>query len=328
MSKDDLLDLLGDERVSSWEDISRKVNKIKTRQHRPLPASREAYLKIISQGTAFLTFDFGIDGVSIEITKYARALETLYQPYADAGLHFIAGDFSPQADVLLKPRWSRFQIDGINGWSKWDEGKWFDALYFEDMPEGSHRSSELATEIYRQARVIASKLGEYLVANEITLLITVNVASNPGNLALTLALVFITEALGTVVINSNHDFYWDGGKPAAERRSGDEPGNRDHFFRNIDNHSFFSFLRMLYPWNGRRWLQVNITKRQSEKLMKEYGFPQQRVFEITTSVGDKLFEDYTDEDVKHARLRMAQILLNGGYEIQSCAPEKALRGSS
>ena len=88
------------------------------------------------------------------------------------------------------------------------------------MPAGSQRSSELATEVYRQARVIAGKLGEYLVANRISLLITVNVASNPGNLALTLALVLITEALGIVVINSNHDFYWDGGKPAVDRKPG------------------------------------------------------------------------------------------------------------
>jgi hypothetical protein len=199
--------ILGKAPVSSWEDISREVDRSKFRQHKPLPASRAEYLQSVRQGTAFLTFDFGIDGVSIEIAKYARILESLYQPYGKSGLHFIAGDFSPQADSILKSHWSRFQIDGINGWSKWDEGKWFDVLYFEEMPADSQRSSELATEIYRQATVIAGKLGEYLVANGIGLLITVNVASNPGNLALTLALVLITEALGTVVINSNHDFY-------------------------------------------------------------------------------------------------------------------------
>ena len=72
---------------------------------------------------------------------------------------------------------------------------------------------------------------------------------------------------------------------------------------------------MLYPWQGRRWLQVNINKRQSERLIKEYGFPQQRVLEISTCVGNKLFDDYTDEDVKHARLRMANILSDGNAVI-------------
>ena len=312
---DTLANIIDDAPHSSWEEISSAVKQIRSVEHKLLSASRAAFLQSASQGTAFLTFDFGIDGVSIEIAKYARILEKLYQPYGDARLHFIAGDFSPQADTILKAHWSRFQIDGINGWSKWDEGKWFDALFHEEMPAGSQRSSELAAEVYRQARVIAGKLGDYLVANKIELLITVNVASNPGNLALTLALVLVTEALGTVVINSNHDFYWDEGKPSAEREPGEEAGDRDHFFRNADNRPFFSLLEMLYPWQGRRWLQVNINKRQSERLIKEFGFPPQKVLEIGTSVSDRLFDDYTNEDVKHARLRMANILSGGDTAI-------------
>lgn len=307
--------IIGDAPISSWEEILSTVEKISSVEHSRLPASRAAFLQTASQGTAFLTFDFGIDGVSIEIAKYARILEKLFQPYGDARLHFIAGDFSPRADAILKAHWLRCQIDGINGWSKWDEGKWFDALFQEEMPAGSQRSSELAEEVYRQAQVIASKLGDYLVANGINLLITVNVASNPGNLALALALVLVTETLGTVVINSNHDFYWDEGKPSAEREPGEEAGDRDHFFRNADNRPFFSLLEMLYPWQGRRWLQMNINKRQSERLIKDFGFPPQRVFEIGTSVRDRLFEDYTREEVKHARLRMANILSNGDAVI-------------
>lgn len=307
--------LIGDASVSSWEDIWKEVGRIRTKQQESLPASRVEYLRSIGQGTAFLTFDFGIDGVSIEIAKYARVLESLYRPYADNGLHFIAGDFSPQADAILRSHWSRFQIDGINGWSKWDEGIWFAALFYEDMPAGSLRSSEVATETYQQARVIAGQIGEYLVTNKIKLLITVNVASNPGNLALALALVLITEALGTVVINSNHDFYWDGGKPAAERKPGDQPGERDHFFRNVHNQPFFSLFQRLYPWQGRRWLQININRRQSKRLVEGFGFPQERVFKIPTCVSDKLFDDYTADDVKYARLRMANILSDGDTEI-------------
>ncbi|MFN2121904.1 MAG: hypothetical protein ACK2UP_00235, partial [Candidatus Promineifilaceae bacterium] len=300
--------IIDDGPLSSWAEIANALKQIGSVEQKPLPASRTAFLQSAGLGTAFLTFDFGIDGVSIEIAKYARVLEKLYQPYGDARLHFIAGDFSPQTGAILKAHWPRFRIDGINGWSKWDEGKWFDALFQQEMPAGSLRSSELAAEVYRQARVIAGKLGDYLVDNEINLLISVNVASNPGNLALTLALVLITEALGTVVINSNHDFYWDKGKPSAEREPGEEVGDRDHFFRNADNRPFFSLLEMLYPWQGRRWLQVNINKRQSERLIEEFGFPPQSVFEIGTAVSDRLFEDYTSEDVKHARLRMANIL--------------------
>ncbi len=309
-------DFISDASVSSWEEVSRQVELISSRSQKPLPASKTEYQQAVAQGTAFLTFDFGIDGVSIEIAKYARVLESLYRPYGEPGLHFIAGDFHPQADAVLKSNWSRCQIDGINGWSKWDEGKWFSALFFEDMPAGSRRSSELATEVFRQAAAIARELAEYLVTNNISLLFPVNIASNPGNLALTLALVLVTEALGIVVINSNHDYYWDGGIPAAERKPGEEPGERDHFYRNNHNEPFFSLFQKLYPWQGRRWLQVNINSRQSERLIREHGFPKQRVLEISTCVGDTLLADYTAEDVKHARLRMAHILSAGSEEIQ------------
>jgi glycosyltransferase involved in cell wall biosynthesis len=307
--------IMPSEPLSSWQEIARAVNQIQLAQQRPLPKSRSEYLQAVSHGTAFLTFDFGIDGVSIEIAKYARVLELLYWPHGPAALHLIAGDFHPQADAILESRWSRFQIEGINGWSKWDDGHWFNALFHQDMPPGSQRSSELAAEIYRQAQAIAGTLANYLVANDINLLITVNVASNPGNLALALALVFVTEALGIVVINSNHDFYWDGGKPAADRKPDEEPGERDCFFRNIDNQPFFSLFQSLYPWRGRRWLQVNINKRQSARLINEYGFPRSSVSEISSYVRNRLFDDYTDEDVKHARLRMANILSHGGVEI-------------
>ena len=318
----DLYEILDDESISSWEDFLPILSKVRAIHSEPLPATWEQYLRIVSQGTAFLTFDFGIDGVSIEISKYARMLETLYKKHADVKLHFIAGDFSPQADAILKSYWQRYKIDGINGWSKWEGGTWFDALFFEEMEAGSQRSSEVAIEIYRQSRIIARKLGNYLVANDIKLMIPVNVASNPGNMALTLALVFVTEALGTFVINSNHDYYWDGGKPIAMTEAGEDPGKRDHFFRNVDNQPFFSLFHLLYPWNGHRWLQVNINDRQSKRLITEFGFPEHKVFKINTSVREELFEDYTLEDVKFARLRMAYILSDGDPVIRSISLTK------
>jgi glycosyltransferase involved in cell wall biosynthesis len=62
---------------------------------------------------------------------------------------------------------------------------------------------------------------------------------------------------------------------------------------------------------------VNINKGQSDRLIEVYGFPAQRVVEISTSVGNKIFDDYTAEDVKRARLRMSTILSDGGEEILS-----------
>jgi glycosyltransferase involved in cell wall biosynthesis len=149
------------------------------------------------------------------------------------------------------------------------------------------------------------------VDNQIALLIPVNIAANPGNLALTLGVVMVTEALGTYVLNSSHDFYWEGGKPARERKPSEAPGIRDHFFRNLDNLPFFDLFQSLYPWNGRRWLQATINRLQSHRLVEEFEIERERVFELSTCVSDKFFEPYHQRDVVSSRVRMVHILSDG-----------------
>ncbi len=309
-----MIDTLSTSFPSNWKDINSILLRIKDSVPLSSPMGKGEFLQLASRGTAFITFDYGIDGVSIEFAKYAQSLETLFEGQSSGAIHFIGGDFYSQADSVLESDWQRFRIRGINGWDKWDDGKWFAALFYNDMPEGSSVSNTLAVEIYRQAVSIAEQLGGYLADNDISLLIPINIASNPGNLALTLALIFVTEAMGIYVINSNHDFYWDGGKPASKREPGDPPGIRDHFFRNVDNEPFFSLFESMYPWNGRRWLQVNINRIQSGILIHQYGFPEDQVFELSTCVSNEFFESYTQEDVKLARLRMGHIL-SGGESI-------------
>lgn len=272
-----------------------------------------------------MTFDYGVDGVSIEIAKYAQSLEDLYAEVGEPAIHLIGGDFYSQADTVMDPGWQRFKIEGINGWSKWAEGKWFGKLFYEEMPEGSQLSDELAVEMYALAVSIAEKLGGYIVENNIGLLIPVNVSSNPGNLALGLATAIVSEGLGMYVFNSNHDFFWDGGKPPSEREPGEEPGVRDHFFKNADNHSFFSLFESLFPWNGRRWLQVNINRLQSATLIEKYGFSPNQIYELSTAVSKRFFEEYGQAEVKVARLRMGHILSDGKAVIHPTPIEEYLQ---
>jgi len=303
-----LREILNNKTVNNWRDISDILSLIKSEEKRINYEDIESYLPT---GTAFLTFDYGIDGVSIEISKYAKSLEQIFKPSGECAIHLIGGDFYPQADHVLQHEWRRYRIEGINGWLKWDEGKWFSALFYQQMAESSAISDQVAQEIFRQAVSIAERLGEYMIENQIILLIPVNIASNPGNLALTLAVVLVTEALETFVINSNHDFYWEWGKPEAERKPGEERGGRDHFFKNADNIPFFKLFKMLYPWDGERWLQVTINRPQAKALVKEFGFSKAKVFKLSTSVSDKFFAPYVRKDVIYARLRMAHILSDG-----------------
>jgi len=294
-----------------WEDIVNLLSQIKNKKKAPLTSRREDVLKSFAKGTAFITFSFGIDGVSVETVKYAHTLHELFSPIRNPEIYFIAGNFQPQASSILSEEWQRYQLDGIDGWDKWDDGKWFDALYIKKLKLHSQESNRLTKEIYSQAVLIAKRLGKYLLEKQISLVVPINIASNPGNIALTLGLVLATEILGTYVLNSNHDFYWEAGKPLSERALGEEPGVRDHFFRNIKNKTFFSLFEKLYPWNGKRWLQVNINARQSRKLVNKHGFAEEKVFEISTCIADSFFGDYSKEDVIDIRLRMGQILSNG-----------------
>ena len=294
-----------------WDDIVSLLGQIKNIETPPLIPHCEDCLSHFARGTAFITFSYGIDGVSIETSKYARTLNDLFAPLRKPSIHFIGESFQPQVSSILGAEWHRFQMAGIDGWNKWDDGKWFRALFGKEMESYSQESDLLADEVFRQATAIAKRLGKYFIDHQISLVVPVNVASNPGNIALTLGLVLVTEILGIYVLNSNHDFYWEAGKALSEREPGEEPGVRDHFFRNIGNKPFFSLLKMLYPWNGDKWLQVNINARQSRRLIRRFGFPEDKVFEISTYIADTFFAAASREDVIDIRLRMGYILSRG-----------------
>jgi len=296
---------------SDWKDLVYLLENIRKRKPPAIISAREDALSYFSKGVAFITFGYGIDGVTIEIAKYAETLSALFLPVRTPSIHMIGGDFQPQVSSIFRPEWHQFQLDGIDGWSKWDGGKWFHALFNKNMISFQSQSNILTKEIYRQAVEIAKQLGKYFIDHEINLVIPVNVVSNPGNMALTLGLVLVTETLGICVLNSNHDFYWESGKPRSERELGEKPGVRDHFFRNIMNKTFFSLLKMLFPWNGDRWLQININARQSNRLITKFGFPREKVFEISTSIADSFFDAFNKEDVQKIRRKMAHILSNG-----------------
>jgi len=314
----EMMSMIDSANISTWSDIGAFIDLMRGKSPEAMDMSQEQFHSFLSTGIAFITYDFGIDGVSIEIFKYAESLERIFNTSENQlPLHFIGGDFHDKADVVLKPHWNRFRIPGMNGWSKWCDGKWFAKLYYEDMPDGSDVSREVAVEMWREASAFAEKLGSYMSENGIHMLIPVNIPTNPGNLAIMLAITVVTEALGTYVLSSNHDYYWEGGRPAGERTPGEEPGPRDHFFRNMDNEPFFSLFKRIYPWDGKRWIQVNINTPQTDALVERFGFDRNRVFELGTAISDEFFDEFDFEDTRLARRKMAHILSDGKPTIDA-----------
>lgn len=313
----DTMHSLDQARITDWADINHLLDRLAALGGRRVATGERDLRQRFAGGLAFITFDYGIDGVSIEISKYATCLEKILSRDArSTPIHLIGGDFTDKADAVIMPNWLRFTLPNSDGWDKWDGGRWFSRLFYEDMPQDSQASSEMAAEIWRQALGFAHTLCDYIAKNSIGLLIPVNVNSNPGNLALALAVVMTTEITGCRVLNSNHDFFWEGGKPRSERVENEPPGLRDHFFRNCANGTFFSLFERILPWNGSAWLQVNINRPQSETLVTRYGFEQARVREVGTAVGDAFFAECTTEEKYAKRKSMAYILSDGSPIIK------------
>jgi glycosyltransferase involved in cell wall biosynthesis len=299
----------------NWIDIDAILMLIRKPPESHQVSVANSFPKEIKNGIAFLTYDYGIDGVSIEMSKYAMSLQNIVFKNNKPQIHFIGGNFYPHADTVIKPEWKRFKLSGSNGWGKWENAFWYDQLFNEKMPQDSQQSDNLAEEIWKQAVLLSKRLGKYLAENNIHLLIPVNVCSNPGNLALGLCIPLVTELMDLYVLNLNHDYYWEGGKPASEKKLGDMPGPRDHFFKNYENRKYFDFFVKLYPWNGTKWIQTNINKLQSDKLIEKYNFASRKVFELATSISNDFFTNYTEEDIKSVRLRMAHVLSDGSPQI-------------
>ncbi len=314
MDRAELMNILKSAKISDWNEISAFIDSLVKKSPPVKTLTKEEFYKPLKSGVAFITYDYGIDGVSIEIAKYAEVLEKMLasEDGSPVPIHLIGGEFFDKADSVLAPNWKRFVIENIDGWDKWSGGKYFSKLYYEDMPDDSDVSRKMATTMWRQAVEFADHLSEYLENNKLKLLIPVNIASNPGNFAIMLALVIVSEAFGTFVISSNHDYYWEGGKPASQKKDGEQPGVRDHFFRNCENLSFFRLFKRLYPWNGERWLQVSINTRQSETLIHKFGFPPEKTFELGTFISDDFFVDALPGYVYSVRERMNYII-SGGY---------------
>jgi glycosyltransferase involved in cell wall biosynthesis len=298
--------------VAHGEHISDVLDQLA--RYRPDPWANDAR-QTMAQGVAFITFAYDIDGVSMEIAKYAQCIEHILP---GVPIHCIAGNFGDKVDAVLDPAWNRIRLDGADGWDKWDGGKWFHQLFYEDLPPDSEHSSSLACEMWNQALELARQLVGFINDNDIALLFTVNTNSNPGNVAFGLALVLASETTGVVVINNNHDFYWEGGKAGCKRNPGEQPGPRDHFFRNHDNEEFFTFFQRIYPWNGRRWAQLNINTRQNRRLIDRFHFHPGGVSTVGTGLDPEFFRERSPELRRQCRIAMSRVL--GGDPVITATP--------
>jgi len=299
--------------IETWFDMGLFLDQIRDHRKLPedLPSSFEKYVTRLKRGVAFLAFDFGIDGVSVEVSKYTDAFESIIDldPQKKSyPIHWIAGDFKEGYQSIINDRCKRFVLTGAVGFDEWDG---YQEYFHTKLERGSLQYNALATKIWSQTKDLSLRLGQYLTDNDIQLLFPVNISSNPGNVPLAFALVIVSEFLKIPVINSNHDFYWESGARPWTRKPGDAKGVRDHFFCNADIGEVFSLIECLYPWDSPYWFQANINIMQSNRLTDELGFNPLAVNEIPTTVNLKKYKP-VEETRQWKLLESLGLILSGG----------------
>ncbi len=307
MNVAEMMNNLNREKILTWFDLGLYLDRL--RENNPVPGNEfhgsyedfKGYLN--KRAMAFATFHYSVDGVTIEVEKYSKIFKRRL-PGID--IHFVSGEFLPEAENILQAGDRKFEMKEMKGFDDWDL---YEDFYITKLKRGSAEYNSLILRLWKQVKRICKKLGDYVERNDISLLYVLNVCSNPGNVAYGLAIVLISEYLGIPVINNNHDFYWEGGnRPVDIKYNGAPKGPRDFFFKNSDIGEFFSIIEMLYPWESRTWINVNINTGQSDHIIKQNGHNPANVCEIGTAVDTDVYTNITKREKINAYIQFEKIL--------------------
>ena len=135
----------------------------------------------------------GTDGVSLEVEKWARVLESLgHRSYYCAGE---LGGYARGGTLIPK---LHFTDQSIQALSKRAFGE-------NAEPDGE----KLADEIYYMADELRTPLRKFIRSNRLDLIIVQNALTIPMNLPLGVCLTGLIAELGINTIAHHHDFYWE-----------------------------------------------------------------------------------------------------------------------
>ncbi len=283
MKLEELLAFLAGKKIETWFDLGLFIDQFREQREYPSLRFKGSYEEFKEQlrkgGVGFLTFHYMVDGVTNEVDKYASLIR---RNIPGIPVHYIAGEIHSKTAPYIKEEYKQCVIPEITGFDQWDL---YHDFYFTKLERGSETYNALIKKLWLQTLIIIEKLGRYIETEGINILYVLNVCSNPGNVALALATVLLSEYLQIPVINNNHDFYWEEGMCKSEReKSGSHSGPRDFFFNNCHLGEVFSVIEMLFPWQSRTWINVNINRGQSEHLIRINGHNPTNVMEIGTAV--------------------------------------------
>jgi hypothetical protein len=272
-----MMDALRSESIHTWFDLGLFIDRLK--EHRKVPSAEfcgsfQGFRQMIADGgIAFVTFEFGIDGIALQVEEYARAFQRIL---GNVPIHYVGGAFQAPRFERIDSSPPQYELEEIQGFDKWPlHGDFFQTK----LERGSKRYNELIGEFWDQVLIITQKLAQYIEENGIRLLYLIDVCSSPGNVSLSLATVLVSEYLGIPVISRNRGFYWE-----EVSREGDS------VFTNSHVGEFFSQIEVLFPWESRSWMNVNSSYDQSQHLIEMKGHNPANVAEIPPAADSEIIE--------------------------------------
>jgi len=314
---DAMITSLRGEKVDTWFDLGLFMDRLRERAPKArFPGDHKDFKKHMeSGGIGLMTFYYTIDGITVEANKYARSLRSIY-PLVE--IHYIAGEIHEEASDLIDSPHQKVikEMDGFDNWPLYNK------FFHEKLERGSEAYNALIGEFWEDILTITEKLGRYIEESNINLLYIINVCSNPGNVSLAMATVLVSEYLGIPVINNCHDYYWEGGSKDVDIDKGTEVGPRDFFFTNSHVGEFFSVIEMLYPWERKSWMTVNINRLQQENAVTRFGHNPANVMQIGTAIDHESHLHISKRSVIRAFMQVASIFAHGKDSITVHAASK------
>lgn len=316
--------MLGDlraEQIKTWFDLGLFIDQIRDEPPKAkFPGDLSEFKHHIEAGgVGLLSFYFSIDGITVEANKYTRVLKSIYPK---TNIHYIAGEILPEAADLIDTPFTKEikEMDGFDNWPLYNK------FFNEKLERGSESYNNLIKEFWEDVLVITEKLGNYIEEQNINLLYIINVCSNPGNVSLALAVVLISEYLGIPVVNNNHDFYWEGGNRKIDiNKHGLKKGPRDFFFTNSHVGEFFSIIEVLFPWERKSWMTVNINQSQNEKVIQTYGHNPVNVEQISTAIDHRSHLNISKRNIFRTFKQVASIFANNKDSVTVHAVSRNLK---
>ncbi|MEA3496962.1 MAG: phosphodiester glycosidase family protein [Bacteroidota bacterium] len=311
------------ENINTWFDLGLFIDKFKEEKKIPQKEFDGEYFDfkktLKGGGIGFLSFYYSVDGVTIEVNKYAQFFKSIIK---DVKIHYIAGEFKAEADKLIDADYHKHCIKEIKSFDQWQLYRDF---FFTKLQRGSKEYNELILKFWKEVLVLSEKLGKYIEENNINLLYIINVNSNPGNVSLSLANVLVSEYLGIPVINNCHDYYWEGGNREVDVQvKGLKKGPRDFFFKNSHVGEFFSQIEVLFPWESRSWMTVNINENQNKHIIEKNGHNPANTHQINTAVDTNVFKTISKREKINAFYQIKTALSNYQEDLKVCTVDEVI----